>query len=366
MHEKVSCEEATPPPNGGTPSDALLMVLWLPEVGCVDASHWTERSPGAGSKILADVRFVQSRTNPASLPKNVEYSGLYKPIAGRQNALASNPTEEFPGMNPLRPMACAAVLVIAAAPVAAQEYDCLIEARDTVEIRSSVEGIIEKVLVRRGDAVQRGQVLVQLESGAERAAVDLARSKATMEGPLKAAESRLDFAVTKERRTAELFKQNFVSAGALDEARTQRELAESELREARENRKLNELELQRAEEVLKLRAIRSPFDGVVVERYLSPGEFATSNVKDPILKIAEVDPLHVEVVLPATQFGKIRKGTRATVRPEAPGGRFGAVVTTVDSIIDGASGTFGVRLELPNPGLRIPAGAKCKLTFGGK
>lgn len=249
---------------------------------------------------------------------------------------------------------------------AAEEYDCLIEARDTVEIRSPVEGLIEKVLVRRGDAVKRGQVIAMLESGAERAAVELARSKATMKGPLKAAESRLDFAVKKEERTAELFKQNFVSAGALDEARTQRELAESELREARENQKLNEIELSRAEELLKLRIMRSPFDGVVVERFLSPGEFATSNVKDPIMKLAEVDPLHVEVVLPASQFGKIRKGSAGFVRPEAPGGRFRALVTTVDTIIDAASGTFGVRLELPNPGLRIPAGAKCKIQFGGK
>jgi len=250
--------------------------------------------------------------------------------------------------------------------MAAEDYDCLIEARDTVEIRSPVEGLIEQVLVRRGDMVRKGTVLVNLESGAERAAVELARSKATMEGPLRAAESRLDFAAKKEQRTVELFKQNFVSAGALDEARTQRELAESELREARENRRLNELELQRSEEVLKLRTIRAPFDGVVVERYMSSGSFATSNVKDPILRLAEVNPLHVEVVIPATHFGRIRKGARATVRPEAPNGRFKATVITVDSVIDAASGTFGVRLELPNPGLAIPAGAKCKIAFDGK
>mgnify|MGYP002783584210 CR=1 FL=1 len=254
----------------------------------------------------------------------------------------------------------------AATPVFASEYDCLIEARQTVEIRSPVEGLIEQVLVKRGDTVRRGQLLVTLESGAEKAAAELARSKATMEGSLKAAESRLDFARKKEERTVELFKQNFVSAGALDEARTQRELAESELREARENRKLNELELRRAEEVVKLRTIRSPFDGIVVEKYQSPGEFATTNVKNPILKIAEVNPLHVEVVIPASQFGKIRKGIIASVRPEAPNGVFKAVVTTVDSIMDAASGTFGVRLELANPGFLIPAGAKCKVNFGGK
>lgn len=244
-----------------------------------------------------------------------------------------------------------------------RDFDCLVEARATVEIRSPVEGLIEQVHVVRGDSVRRGQVLVTLESGPERAALALAREKAAMRGPLKASESRLDFAARKEARAAELFKQNFVHASALDEARTQRELAESELRETQENLRLAELEVERAEEQLKLRTLRSPFDGVVVDKYLSSGEFATSNVKQPVLKLAEVDPLHVEVVLPASLFGKVRKGSRGRVSPEAPGGQYGAVVTVVDRTIDAASGTFGVRLELPNPDQRIPAGAKCKVRF---
>ncbi len=243
------------------------------------------------------------------------------------------------------------------------EYDCLIEARTTAEIRSPIEGLIEEVHVRRGDFVRKGQVIVTLESGPERAALALARSKALMKGPVEASASRLDFAIKKEQRAIELYKKNFVSAGALDEARTQRELAESELKEVHENQKLNELEMQRAEEVVKLRTIRSPFNGVVVERYLSNGEFATSNVKNPILKLAEVDPLNVEVVLPANLYGKIRIGTHARVLPEAPGGDYRATVVLADRVIDAASGTFGVRLELPNPGLKIPAGAKCRVKF---
>ncbi|MBX9630415.1 MAG: efflux RND transporter periplasmic adaptor subunit [Burkholderiales bacterium] len=245
----------------------------------------------------------------------------------------------------------------------ADEYDCLVEARTTAEIRSPIEGLIEQVHVRRGDFVRKGQVVVTLESGPERAALALARSKATMKGPLEASASRLDFAVKKEQRAIELYKQKFVSAGALDEARTQRELAESELKEARENQKLNELEMQRAEEVVKLRTIRSPFNGVVIERYLSSGEFATANVKNPILKLAEVDPLNVEVILPANLYGRIKVGARAKVAPEAPGGEYTAVVVLVDRVIDAASGTFGVRLELPNANQQIPAGAKCRVKF---
>jgi len=42
-----------------------------------------------------------------------------------------------------------------------------------------------------------------------------------------------------------------------------------------------------------------------------------------------------------------------------------AVVTVVDQVFDAASGTIGVRLELANPGYRIPAGLKCQVRFGG-
>ena len=255
------------------------------------------------------------------------------------------------------------VLVFASALAFAEEFDCLIQARQSVDIRSPVEGLVESVKVQRGDLVRKGQVVVKLESGPEQAALDIARARATMTGPVEAAQARVEFAKTKEKRQEELSRQNFVSPSALDEARTERKLAESELRVALENQKLAELEVQRADALLQLHVIRSPLDGVVVDRLLQPGEFATTNLKEPILKLAEIDPLNVEVVLPATLFGRVRKNDRAEVLPETSTRYYPAQVSIVDRVIDGASGTFGVRLELRNPEGAIPAGARCRLRF---
>ena len=254
-------------------------------------------------------------------------------------------------------------LLCPSALAASDEYDCIAEARQVVEIRSPVEGLIEQVTVDRGDAIKRGQILVTLESGPERAALAIARSRAAMTGPVEAADARVAFARTKEKRQEELFRQNFVSSSALDEARTERKLAESELHVARENQEQAQLEVKRAEELLNMRTLRSPFSGVVVQRVLKAGEFATSNLKEPILKLAEVDPLNVEVVLPASLYGKIKLGDRAEVTPETPRNRYPAKVSVVDRVIDAASGTFGVRLELRNPGNLIPAGARCRVRF---
>lgn len=255
-------------------------------------------------------------------------------------------------------------LVIAGSTFAQSAHDCMIEARQNVEIRSPVEAMIESVRVKRGDPVTKGQILVTLESGPERAAHDLAQSRAKAVGEIKAAEARVDITLKKLNRAEELVKQNFVSVNARDEAEAEHKLASEELRRAQENQKIAQHEARRAAEVLAMRTIRSPFKGVVVEVLLKPGEFGAITFKDPILKLAEIDPLHVEVILPVSLYGQVKPNQRATVMPEQPvGGRYDTVVRIVDKVVDAASGTFGVRLELPNKNFALPAGVRCKVQF---
>jgi multidrug efflux pump subunit AcrA (membrane-fusion protein) len=109
----------------------------------------------------------------------------------------------------------------------------------------------------------------------------------------------------------------------------------------------------------------SPFDGVVTEVEQHPGELAqTGEGARPILKMAQIHPLRVEVVLPVALYNQVRTGAAAEIEAEAPTkGRFKATVQIVDKVVDSASGTFGVRLELPNPSGSMPAGVKCKVRF---
>jgi RND family efflux transporter MFP subunit len=254
--------------------------------------------------------------------------------------------------------------LLVAMPASAQEFDCMIEARQAIEIRSPVEAVIDRVYVKRGDTVRKGQLLVTLAAGPERAALELARSRARMQGEIKGTEARLEISRKKAARAEELYKQQFISENALDEARAELQLATEELRRVRETQRLNELEANRAAEVLAMRSIRSPLDGVVVEVMLKPGEFGAITFKDPIMKLADIDPLHVEVVLPVSEYGQVKPGQKATVIPEAPvGGRYETAVSLVDKVVDAASGTFGVRLELRNRKLDIPAGVRCRVLF---
>jgi len=255
-------------------------------------------------------------------------------------------------------------LLAAAGAAAANPYECMIEPNQVVDLRSSVEGLIEKVHVQRGDRVRAGQVLVQLESAAENSAVLLAKAKADAQGRLQTAQNRLDYAQKKLERSNQLQAQSFMSAQARDEAEAEKRIVEAELRDAKEQRELAAYEYRHAQDFLNRRTLRSPFNGIVLDRMLNPGDLAEAGTgRKPILKLVQVEPLRVEVVLPLEAYGKLKTKTTAEVAPEGLGGRYTATVTVIDSVFDTASGTFGVRLEMPNAEAKVPAGIRCKVDF---
>ncbi|OQX30420.1 MAG: hypothetical protein B0D96_00820 [Candidatus Sedimenticola endophacoides] len=225
--------------------------------------------------------------------------------------------------------------------VSAQEgvvtHDCLLEPHMLVDLSSPVPGVIASINADRGDHVKKGAAVVQLESSEERAIVNLNQAE-------------LAFGEKTVSRNHELYRQNLISAQELDELKLKSELSRLELAVARTR--------------LARKRITSPVSGVVVERLMDPGEYVGEL---PMLKIAALDPIHVEAVLPKELFGTVQPGMEAEVSLEAPvGGEHQARVAVVDQVVDAASGTFGIRLLLPNPDNRIPAGIKCRLRLIGK
>lgn len=258
----------------------------------------------------------------------------------------------------------ACLLAIGASPAIALDtkgLDCVIEPKMTVELSSPVPGVLDEILVERGDRVRKNQVLAKLQSGVEEANVRLARARAELTSEIQASQARYELNSRVHARTSELYRTQMVPLSEADEAETKKIVSEYELKKAREDKQIAKLELERAVEILKQRSLLSTVDGVVVKRYRSPGEYVEDQ---PVLKIAQDDPLNVEVIAPLYLYGSIRVGMLGEIQPETPvGGKHLAKVTIVDEVIDAASGTFGVRLELPNPQHRLPAGLRCDIRF---
>jgi len=248
---------------------------------------------------------------------------------------------------------------------AAAVFECLIEPTQTIDIKSPVTGLLNKVTVQRGEVVHKGQDLAYLESKAETTATELARFKAEMQAATATAENKIDYAKRKYQRRKDMQSKNFGSVQDLDEAESELKLAESQLDQAQENKTLAKLEWKHQQSLLDLRTIRSPIDGIVVEQNVFPGEVVEpGGKKENILKLAQIDPLRVSVILPIAAFGKVKTGMRVGVTPEAPiNGKYHAKVKIIDRVVDAASGTFSVFLEMPNPDFSVPAGVKCKAAF---
>ena len=250
-------------------------------------------------------------------------------------------------------------------PAAAAGYDCLIEPNQRIEIRSPANALIDKVLVERGSVVHAGDTLVLLDGSVEREALEGAKARAESEADLRVARARANYAREKFRRREDLREQNYITAQDRDESQAELHVAEAELALAVDNRRLAAIEARRLDAVLKQRALKAPFNGVVTDRLQHPGELAfTGEGSRPIRKMAQTNPLRVEVVLPVGLMGQIKAGRAAEITPESPlKGAWRAQIKVVDSVFDSASGSFGVRLELPNPSGDIPAGVRCKVRF---
>jgi len=265
----------------------------------------------------------------------------------------------------IRRSTCAVALVLAiAAPAAAQGqgHDCLIEPRTKIKLATPVAGVLKRVPVDRGDAIRKGDLLAELESGVEKALLDLAQARAESDATIRAREARLTFLKRKWSRVSELRARDIASVQAFEEADADANVAAEELREAEFNRTIAKLDAVRAEEVLRQRSIFSPIDGVVAERNLVGGEYAYDQA--PIMTIAQIDPLNVEVFVPIALRGAVVLGAKLKVVGEQPiGGTYMATVEVIDPIIDSRSSTFGIRLLLPNPDHKIPAGLRCKIEF---
>jgi len=241
------------------------------------------------------------------------------------------------------------------------ELDCIINPNQTIELSSSENGVVDKVYVDKGDKVSRGQRLLELESSVEKATVALARLHANMEHEINSKRANLYYAKRKSARFRTLYNKKAASLAMKDEAETEELLAKIELYQAKQNKQSVKLELERSVKKLNRRRLRSPIAGVVMERYISPGE----SVKDKkLIKLAQLDPLRVDVIVPADFFGRIKRGMQAKIIPEiSPANSYLARVNIVDKVIDASSGTFDVRLKLQNPGYKLAAGVKCKVRF---
>jgi RND family efflux transporter MFP subunit len=213
----------------------------------------------------------------------------------------------------------------------AHQVSCVVLPGQQVMVASSSPGIARSVLVQRGQFVRKGQPLLRVGSEMESAQKRLAATKA------EAARQKL-------QRFSDAIEQQLISELERDQLQAEARLAQQEF--------------EIASRAVQQKTTFSPISGVVANRKVEPGQYVGT---EPAFELAALSPLRVELVFKGKAFGTIRRGSKINVLLGAPvAGIRQGTVTIVDRSLDARSGTFGVRVMLPNPGLKIPSGVPCK------
>ena len=239
--------------------------------------------------------------------------------------------------------------------------DCVINPYRVVDISSPVAGVIEQVFVERSQPVTSGQVIAQLEASVERANVDLAQYRASVESEIELGRVNINFDRLRKKRIQTLVEESNISRENADQIEREVQLSQWKLKQATELAEIRQLELRKAQVQLEQKSISSPFDGFVLDIFKYRGEYVEDQA---IVRLAQLDPLVIEAIVPMENFGLIEPGMQAEIIPEILlKDRLRGEVIAVDRIGDTASNTFGVKLSIPNPENKIPAGLKCIAKF---
>jgi len=231
-----------------------------------------------------------------------------------------------------RATAAPAYTVQPAALVRTLQFSARVAALTRVEVGSTLTGRVERVAVREGDAVQRGQLLVLLETEELRAAQSQALAgERQAQATVQAAQATL-------ARTEQLVRQNYTSAAQLDEARRALDVAQAQLGAAR-------AAVQVAQARLAQARIGAPASARVLARAVEPGQIVQPG--KPLLTLALHGP--TELVAPVDErfLGQLQVGQPAAVVADAyPTQRLAAQVLRIAPLVDAQRGTVEVRLAL--------------------
>lgn len=204
----------------------------------------------------------------------------------------------------------------------------------TALLRTEYDGVLEEVHVAVGDQVHKGELLVQLVAEEERVERERARTL------LEKAEVDLE-------RARKLHARGGTSDDALENAETTYNLAKADL----------ELASIRFEE----HYIRAPFDGVVAERYVDPG--ASVEEGDPLVRVTALTPLRLEALLPETMLAAFSGPTFVQLRMCFPDSVITVPVDLEAIVVDPASGTFPLQIEVDNSAGRLVPGVSCTVAI---
>lgn len=297
-----------------------------------------QRLVGAGQRIgavlliaalgVAGIGCGQSNAEPAGENPRAGQGG---PGGGRPGGRGGGPPGGFPGGMPGFGAPASVIPVRVTSVIRRDIADYLetngsLEAENEVDIVARTDGPIVELNVEEGDFVRAGQVLARIDAAEIEAQLGIAR--------VNLAEAELVW-----NRAQSSYREEVISQEAYD-------LAESNFNAAA-------AQIVGTEILLDYTVIRAPFDGLIIERVIKNAEHVSNNAR--LFRISDFDPLLCPIQLPEKDLPRLELGQTAYLTVEAyPGARFPARVLRISPVVDPATGTVKVTLEVQAQGRLRP------------
>jgi RND family efflux transporter MFP subunit len=269
-----------------------------------------------------------------------------KPAAPAQATVAATPpTLEFLPQE-----------VVTAAPVEIRQTLALsgsLRAVDMATVKARVPADVRQVLVREGESVRAGQIVVVTDGTEYEARVAQAR------GNLDAARAQLEIATKTRDNNRVLVEKGFISRNAFDNAESQYAAAEANVAAARGAMNI-------VQKSLNDTVIRTPISGLVAARYVQPGEKVSPDNK--LLDIVNLQKMELEAAVPTSDIAQIVVGQRVSLHIEGLLETFDGKVVRVNPSTQAGSRSVLVYVQVANPKnvLRVGMFAEAQLVLKAK
>ena len=277
---------------------------------------------------VAGIGCGQSNAEPSGENPRAGQGG---PGGGRPGGRGGGPPGGFPGGMPGFGAPASAIPVRVTSVIRRDIADYLetngsLEAENEVDIVARTDGPIVELNVEEGDFVRAGQVLARIDAAEIEAQLGIAR--------VNLAEAELVW-----NRAQSSYREEVISQEAYD-------LAESNFNAAA-------AQIVGTEILLDYTVIRAPFDGLIIERVIKNAEHVSNNAR--LFRLSDFDPLLCPIQLPEKDLPRLELGQTAYLTVEAyPGARFPARVLRISPVVDPATGTVKVTLEVQAQGRLRP------------
>ncbi|HWS40603.1 MAG TPA: efflux RND transporter periplasmic adaptor subunit [Arenimonas sp.] len=226
-------------------------------------------------------------------------------------------------------------------------WDGVIEAVQQVQLTAQTTGRVSKVLVDVNDQVKTDDLLVQLSAVEQQAGVN------TSQAQLNAAKAQAIAAQNSYIRYESLVKKQYISKQQFDQALSERNAANAQVAALQS-------QLIQANQQTAYTQIRAPFDGIISDRFIEPGESIT--IGQAIVSVFNPENLRIEVQVPQSMAESLRAEPVAMVEV-ADGTTIQVNEIIVFPSADGDSHSVKVRIQLPKKTAVFKPGQVVKVVF---